>query len=587
MVRTVIRRDELGITPVFPAGMPLWLSQTLLAAASGLLMAAAPPPLGQWWAAPLGAGLLGLAVFHAGFWRGFWLGTVGGFTYFLPTLYFIAFSLETNWVWFLLSGFEALFVGAAGAVTGLALKARTWPALPSFPEQRRLGLSQVLIASAVWALCFAGLDVLRSYYPWGGLAWANLSYTQVDGPLLGYVRYLSSAGLVALVVFLGTAAVLAVRSTRPTAIAVAGILAATALFSPRLAPLNLEAGAPTIKVAAVQGNVNNPGMDAFLIAAEVSGNHAEETKRAGRAAQERGWALDMVLWPENAADLDPRAHQEIADLVSDAYREVNAPIAVGAVRYERIVAGAEGGAPAVAPGPRGAQKKAAAETSSTLVRYNDVVVFDGAKYGEVYTKQVPAPFAEFLPLRSLVTQLTDLSDLLSIDMLPGQKPAVLPIPAAQLGRDVNVGVGICFEVGVGSVMRQAARGEFLYIPTNNSNFGYTAESEQQLDMTRLRAAEFDRSAVQISTVGVSGVVGPDGALLDKRDLFSPAHLLFEVPVGNTALTPAAKWGGHVEAALVFAVALTCLLGLLRSGQARLAKAESVKRKEARKSYNEV
>ena len=48
--------------------------------------------------------------------------------------------------------------------------------------------------------------------------------------------------------------------------------------------------------------------------------------------------------------------------------------------------------------------------------------------------------------------------------------------------------------------------------TNNATFGYTAESEQQLAISRMRAIEHGRSVVHVSTVGVSALITPDGTV---------------------------------------------------------------------------
>ena len=41
-------------------------------------------------------------------------------------------------------------------------------------------------------------------------------------------------------------------------------------------------------------------------------------------------------------------------------------------------------------------------------------------------------------------------------------------------------------------------GEVLIVQTNNASFGWTAESTQQLAMSRLRAVEHGRSTIQVS-----------------------------------------------------------------------------------------
>ena len=60
----------------------------------------------------------------------------------------------------------------------------------------------------------------------------------------------------------------------------------------------------------------------------------------------------------------------------------------------------------------------------------------------------------------------------------------------------------------------------LVVQTNNATFGYTAESEQQFAISRIRAIEHGRSVVHVSTVGVSGFVSPDGTVSEKTGLFT-------------------------------------------------------------------
>jgi len=79
------------------------------------------------------------------------------------------------------------------------------------------------------------------------------------------------------------------------------------------------------------------------------------------------------------------------------------------------------------------------------------------------------------------------------------------------------------------------------VQTNNASFGYTDESTQQLAMSRLRAIELGRATVHISTVGVSAVIAPNGAVSQVTDLFTAAQLVATVPL-RTSLTPAARFG---------------------------------------------
>jgi apolipoprotein N-acyltransferase len=106
----------------------------------------------------------------------------------------------------------------------------------------------------------------------------------------------------------------------------------------------------------------------------------------------------------------------------------------------------------------------------------------------------------------------------------------------------------------------------LVVPTNNASFGYTAESTQQLAMTRVQAITTGRAAVQVSTVGVSAVVAPDGTVVARTGLFTADHVVADLPL-RTALTPAVRagyWPGWVVsgagAALVVAGLAAGILG---------------------------
>ncbi|MCJ7827161.1 MAG: hypothetical protein MUP36_02840 [Demequinaceae bacterium] len=138
-------------------------------------------------------------------------------------------------------------------------------------------------------------------------------------------------------------------------------------------------------------------------------------------------------------------------------------------------------------------------------------------------------------------------------MLAGDEAGVIEVPVERLGRDVPVGVVICFEVSYDGLVRDTVTGgaEILIVQTNNANFGLTPESVQQLAMTRFRAVETGRAAVQASTVGVSAVVAPDGSVVSQTRLFTADYLVGEVPL-RTSITPAVRIGGYLEWMFLFA-----------------------------------
>ncbi len=105
--------------------------------------------------------------------------------------------------------------------------------------------------------------------------------------------------------------------------------------------------------------------------------------------------------------------------------------------------------------------------------------------------------------------------------------------------------------------------------TNNATFGYTAESEQQFAISRLRAIEHGRSVVHVSTVGVSAFIRPDGSYEDKTSLFTAAAAHGR-PVVREAVTVSDRIGDAPEyVAAGLAVLLAGLALRARRGAARV------------------
>ena len=89
----------------------------------------------------------------------------------------------------------------------------------------------------------------------------------------------------------------------------------------------------------------------------------------------------------------------------------------------------------------------------------------------------------------------------------------------------------------------------------------TSQIEQQFEISRLRALETGRYVLVAATNGVSGVVAPDGTVLDRAEPRTQAVLTEDVGL-SSAITPAVwlgPWVGRLCAGV--AVAALCL-GLL-------------------------
>jgi apolipoprotein N-acyltransferase len=138
------------------------------------------------------------------------------------------------------------------------------------------------------------------------------------------------------------------------------------------------------------------------------------------------------------------------------------------------------------------------------------------------------------------------------------------------GGPFPIGDVICFEVAYDDLVRSsvAAGAQLLVVQTNNATFGHTAETYQQLAMSRLRAVESGRTVVQAATTGKSAVIGPDGGIrAESGALFTPDVLLSTVGL-RTAQTPATRVGAIGEYVLC-ALALLAIAFSIRPVRRRL------------------
>jgi apolipoprotein N-acyltransferase len=380
----------------------------------------------------------------------------------------------------------------------------------------------------------------RGREPFGGFPWARLAFSQADAPTLGLAA-LGGAPLVSFAVALsaGLLAAAWVVLRRSPVLAAAAVLGAAAVVLVGLAvPLPTDGGRTAV-VAVVQGNVPRAGLEFNAERERVLRNHVEATHDL--AAQVRAGQVsrpDLVLWPENASDIDPFTDAGAAALIQQATDDVGVPVLVGAV----------------VDGP------------GRYLSNTGVVWRPRTGPGERYVKRHPAPFGEYIPLRSIARKVSSKVDLVRRDFAAGTTVDTLPMGPAHVA-DV-----ICFEVAYDGLVRDVvdAGGDLLVVQTNNATFGYTGESEQQLAMSRLRAVEHGRSTVQVSTVGVSAIIRPDGSVVDRTKLFTRDVMVAPVTL-RTSRTLADRVGAWPEAVLAGLGLLAALVGLAPAVRRRTAR----------------
>ena len=480
------------------------------AVAAGLCLWLAFPEANLWGLAPVGVALLGAATLTAGARQGALLGLLAGLAFFVPVLSWSGVYVGAL-PWFALAVLEALYVAAMSAVVGYAGKRLTAAGRPG---------AAYLAVPVGWVV----QEWARGATPYGGFPWARLAFSQADSPLAHVARWLGAPGVTFAVATVGTLLLVAGsaaarRAWLPAAsAAVAGV--ALVVLAPLAIPLPTD-GRP-VSVGFVQGNVPQAGLEFNAQRRAVLDNHVSGTEQLAKRVPDD---LTLVVWPENSSDIDPFRNPDAAAQIDNARRAVGVPLLIGAVLDE----------------PPG-------HGSNVSLFY-----LPGVAEPQRYVKLHPVPFAEYIPSRRFFRIFTPMADLAG-NFIAGDEIGVFTVPAA--GGDYAALPTICFEVAYDQLMRNSveAAGEvpsLLVVQTNNATFGYTAESEQQFAISRIRAIEHGRSVVHVSTVGVSGFVAPDGSVTEKTALFT-ADQRVAAPVVRTERTPADRLGAAPEwvAALV-------------------------------------
>ena len=516
------------------------LARLLFAVLGGLSWWLAFPAVDLWPLAILGSGAIVASLCGVGIARGVLLGLVAGLACFVPLLSWSGIYVGAL-PWMALATLSALYVAAFGGLAAY-LQSRGEPA-----RVRPLAVALAWVA-AEWA---------RATTPFGGFPWGRLGFSQADSPVVGIARWLGVPGVGFFVVLIGALLALAVqtglRDRRPLRAGGTLLLATALLLAPILVPRPVD-GTP-VQVLGIQGNVPELTLEFNAQRRQVLDNHVETTLAAAEKVDSGEIPQpDLVMWPENASDIDPLRNADAADVITSAVTGIDAPVVVGGLLDE--------------PGDNVS---------------NVSLLYLPGQQGPVdrYTKRRPVPFAEYIPYRGFFRAISTKVDLVPRDFVAGDEVGLLRVPTDD--GVLPLGVGICFEVVIDDVMRDSvlAGAEVMAIPTNNATFGLTDESVQQLAASRVMAITLGRPIVHVSTVGVSALVAPDGSVSEQTELFTQDIISGTVP-RRTELTPAVRLGVWPQTAAVGLLALLLVWTVLgRRREQTNIRSASVRRERSR------
>lgn len=409
--------------------------------------------------------------------RGFALAFVFGLGFFAVLLLWIS---AVGWVaWALLVVMEAALFGLFGLGWALIARLGRW--------------WWVVLAPALWVT----VEVIREYVPVVGFPWGQLAQGQVSGsftlPVASLTLPVAGIGgnkMVAfLVVAVNTCVAIAwldrgVRRVVPLAVG-----AALLGLGPLIAAMGPHTDTATepLRIAIVQGNAG--------AGVQVEDERARVQRHLTLTSGLADESLDLVVWPESSVGIDPTLDADIATMVGEAARTVDAPMIVGANM----------------------------EAGNDRYKVMTLLVSESGDIVDRYQKTHLVPFGEYIPARGLIGGFPMLQQV-PRDAVAGSDPRNFDLDGTE------VATVISFEGDFGPLVRDriALGARLLVVATNTSTWGRSWASRQHVAMSQVRAAENGVPVVHAALSGISAVISDEGLVLADTPLYEETTLVFEI-----------------------------------------------------------
>ena len=387
----------------------------------------------------------------------------------------------------------ALAIGSLAAALGLYYAAACglyW----------RLKGDRPLLASLVFAALWTMAEMARGTWL-TGFGWGAVGYAHLTGPLATYVPWLGAYGVGALAAWLAAGAVLALHGgtvLRLALVAVVGL----GLLVPLAQPAWSQA-AGSLSVTLLQGNI--PQDEKFQSGSGIPLAlqwYGDELNRS---------ATELVVAPETALPVLPQ------DL-PDGYW------AALAARF------AKGGQAALVGSPWGNMREGYT---------NAVIAFSPDQTQEWrYDKHHLVPFGEFIP--PLFRWFTR---MMNIPLGDFNRGAIGQASYHWMGQ--RLALNICYEdlfgEELGARFLDPANDPTIFV--NVSNIGWFGDSvaiDQHLQISRMRALEFERPMLRATNTGATVIIDHTGHVTHSLPRSTRGVLVGEVQ-GRTGNTPFAWW----------------------------------------------
>jgi apolipoprotein N-acyltransferase len=387
-----------------------------------------------------------------------------------------------------------------------------------------------ILVSACWLLADLARAVIFSGFPWGAVGYAH-----IDSPLIGAAPWVGVYGISALAAFVAALFVLTRSCGLKILIVLVLSIKAYMMPSPEaiLDKPSQALSSASLTVRLLQGNI--PQNEKFDAQTGVALALAWYQERLLAAAKD---GVDLVVTPETGVPLLP---QQLPlgywSKISDAFTQQSKTAALIGI-------------------PLGSMQDGYT---------NSVIGLSSAATPYRYDKHHLVPFGEFIP--PLFRWFTD---LMNIPLGDFNRGGLAQPSFAHAGQ--RFAVNICFEDLFGEELakRFADKATAPTIFVNVSNMGWFGDGmaiDEHLNISRMRAIEFDRPMLRATNTGATAVINHKGVVTQSLARSKRGMLNAELPaemLGRTNLTSYARWASQYGLQPLWILACTwVILALIR------------------------
>ncbi|MBC3764377.1 apolipoprotein N-acyltransferase [Neptunicella marina] len=348
-----------------------------------------------------------------------------------------------------------------------------------------------LAAPGVWLIC----EWLRAHV-FTGFPWLSLGYSQIDGPLAGWLPVLGEFGVSALLILIGSfigQSIIQKRYKNSLIVLVVSLLAGWTLNQYNWVSETLKPA----RVSLVQGNIAQ--------SLRWVPENDLPTMQKYQHMSEHLWAQsDIIIWPEAAIPKLEPLSQEYLKQLNQTAADSNTALITGILNYNFESRQAYNGM--IVLGKRNA------DDTEGHYQYN---------HDNRYAKHHLLPIGEFIPFESWLRGIAPLFDLPMSSFSRGDY--------IQPNLEANgyfLDSALCYEIVFADQVRANLQDntDFIITLSNDAWFADSHGPAQHMEIARVRAKEFALPLIRSTNNGITALVDHKGEFIIQAPQYQEASI---------------------------------------------------------------